>query len=304
MTDTKRVVSVSLGSSTRDATIETEILGHRVAIERRGMDGDMERAAAAIRELDGKVDAIGLGGTDLFVTAGDRRYYIRDSVRLARNARSTPIVCGAGLKDTLERNVVRSLDADICWRGRKVLMLSATDRYGMAEALTQAGAEVTFGDLIFILGLPIPVRSLGTLRLVTRLFAPVVTNLPIRWLYPTGSSQESSVVGWRARYFDQAEVIAGDFTSSSVTPRRTSHGKTRSDQHHHRRGRGDAAATRPERLITTTPRYRWPQPADQPARGGLRGHRRQSGSVPRGLPGAARAEPAPTGRARTGRLNP
>ena len=81
MIEKKRVVSVSLGSSKRDATIEAELLGYKVAIERRGTDGDLTRAGAEICELDGKVDAIGLGGTDLFVTAGRRRYYIRDSVR-------------------------------------------------------------------------------------------------------------------------------------------------------------------------------------------------------------------------------
>ncbi|UCH27037.1 MAG: hypothetical protein JSV66_05175 [Trueperaceae bacterium] len=46
---------------------------------------------------------------------------------------------------------------------------------------------------------------------MARLIAPVVTQVPIQWLYPTGRSQESSHKSWRSRYFDWADVIAGDF---------------------------------------------------------------------------------------------
>ena len=78
-------------------------------------------------------------------------------------------------------------------------------------ASAAAGAELLYGDLVFLLGLPIPLRSLGAVALTAKLLAPIVTKLPIRWIYPTGSSQEAGVSGWRARYFERAEVIAGDF---------------------------------------------------------------------------------------------
>lgn len=58
----KRVVSISLGSSKRDHQVETEFLGEKFRIERIGTDGDMERMITMIRELDGRVDAFGLGG--------------------------------------------------------------------------------------------------------------------------------------------------------------------------------------------------------------------------------------------------
>src|SRR5690625_5801215 len=95
----------------------------------------MEKAAELIRSLDGKVDAIGLGGIDIYLVAGDRRYYLRDGLKLAQNATVTPVVCGAALKDTLERMVVERLEPEISWDSRKVLMVAAVDRFGMAEAL-------------------------------------------------------------------------------------------------------------------------------------------------------------------------
>ncbi|HEX7005333.1 MAG TPA: quinate 5-dehydrogenase [Trueperaceae bacterium] len=207
----KRAVSVSIGSSKRDVAVEVELLGRRVRIERTGTDGDLTRAAELIRELDGKVDAVGLGGLDHFVMAAGRRYYLRDGARLARVAKRTPVVCGAGLKDTLERVTVEKLDQLIGWKDRKVLMVSAVDRFGMAEALAQHQAQVLYGDLIFALGLPLPIYDLRRLELVARLLLPVVAKLPISWIYPTGSKQESGKAGNRAKYFEWAQVIAGDY---------------------------------------------------------------------------------------------
>ena len=57
----KQIVSVSLGSSSGDKSVETQFFGEPFRIRREGMDGDVRRARARIAELDGTVDAIGLG---------------------------------------------------------------------------------------------------------------------------------------------------------------------------------------------------------------------------------------------------
>ncbi|MER3515369.1 MAG: quinate 5-dehydrogenase, partial [Chloroflexota bacterium] len=54
----KYVVSVSLGSSTRDKTVEVELCGEVVHIERCGTDGDVEKAIRLFTELDGQVDTL------------------------------------------------------------------------------------------------------------------------------------------------------------------------------------------------------------------------------------------------------
>jgi hypothetical protein len=207
----KHVVSVSLGSGLRDSIIETEILGTPILIERRGTNGSIEKAIELVKELDGRIDAFGLGGTDLYIQTANKKFYIRDSLKIARHAVKTPMVCGAGLKDTLECTVVQKLDTIIQWKNKRVLMVSAVDRFGMAESLSQLGADVLFADLIYILSLPIPLKSLKSLSRIANIFAPIITQLPISWLYPTGSKQEKSETGWRTKYFDWAEIIAGDF---------------------------------------------------------------------------------------------
>jgi hypothetical protein len=207
----KTVVSVSLGTSKNDLCVETEFLGVPFQVRREGMDGDLARATARIRELDGTVDAIGLGGTDLYLVAGDRRYVVREALGMARAARTTPVVDGSGLKHTLERETIRTLQREgtLDFRGRKVLLVSAVDRFGMAEALVEAGADVVFGDLIYGLGIPVPIRSVGALRRIAHLVLPVVASLPLKWFYPMGEQQERTV-RQSPQFYEWADVIAGD----------------------------------------------------------------------------------------------
>lgn len=209
----KRVVSVSLGSSSRDHRFETQILGQPIIIERRGTDGDTARAKALLEELDGQVDALGLGGTDLYLHAGRRKYLIRETARLVGNVRTTPFVDGGGLKASWERWLIADYlptQKGIAFRGRRVLLVSSVDRYGMAEAFTEAGAEVVFGDLIFALGVPIPLRSLTAVNILAAILLPVLSRLPIRFLYPTGKKQEE-ITPKHGRHYAWAEVLAGDF---------------------------------------------------------------------------------------------
>ena len=58
----KKVLSVSLGSSSRDSKAIVEIAGETISVERIGVDGDIGKAMQTISQYDGKVDAFGLGG--------------------------------------------------------------------------------------------------------------------------------------------------------------------------------------------------------------------------------------------------
>jgi hypothetical protein len=208
----KRIVSVSLGSSKRDHRAEIAILGEKIVVERIGTDGDLKRAVELIRDLDGKVAAFGLGGIDRYLVAGKRRYEIKDAARMAAAARQSPVVDGSGLKNTLERRVVDFVGQDLRLnlKGQKVLMVSGVDRFGMAEALDQAGCQMVFGDLIFALGLPAPITSLKGLQRLAAMLLPIISRLPFTLLYPTGSKQEENNLKY-TKYYEAADIIAGDF---------------------------------------------------------------------------------------------
>ncbi|TAK55373.1 MAG: quinate 5-dehydrogenase [Dehalococcoidia bacterium] len=205
----KRAVSISLGSSTRDKAVEVELLGERVSIERIGTDGDMERAVRMYRELDGKVDAFGVGGTDLGVLV-DKTYYPLHSVhRLVRDVKTTPYVDGGGLKNTLERGVVPFMESQFEIDPKRVLFTSSADRWGMAMSFYGNGYECVFGDLMFALGLPVPLHTPRQLRWTARVIMPIAGRLPFSWVYPTGEKQEQRQPKYE-RHYRWATVLAGD----------------------------------------------------------------------------------------------
>lgn len=208
----KRVISVSLGSTLRNMRTEVTLLGERVIIERIGTDGSMEKAISLVRELDGRVDALGMGGIDLYICAGQHRYAFRDAARIARAAQKTPIVDGSGLKNTLERKVIRDLESAgiLSWKDTRVFLVCGADRFGMAQALAEAEADIVFGDLMIALGLPWPLTSLEKLERAARFLGPLVAQLPFSMVYPTGKKQGQSRPRF-ARFYEEAEVIAGDF---------------------------------------------------------------------------------------------
>jgi len=206
-------VSVSLGSSTRDHSVEVDLLGERVSVSRVGVDGSLDRALERLRELDGRVDALGLGGIDVYLYAGAKRYALRDGLRLLDAVKRTPVVDGSGLKNTLERQAVDYLRDELGTelRGKRVLMVSALDRFGMAQALVAAGADVLFGDFIFALDLDKPVRGLREFEALAEKYLPDACKLPFQFFYPTGKKQERPPQPKYPQYYAEADIIAGDF---------------------------------------------------------------------------------------------
>ncbi len=167
-----------------------------------------------IGELDGHVAAIGLGGIDLNLRAGGKNYVMRDAQKLASAAKTTPVVDGSGLKDTLERATIQTLSSQkiVDFQTEKVLLTCAVDRFGMAEELVAVGANITFGDLFFILNVPILMTKLATVRRLGALILPVACRLPFKMLYPTGKAQTEILDSKPHRtLFEENSVIAGDF---------------------------------------------------------------------------------------------
>jgi hypothetical protein len=208
----KRVVSVSLGSATGDFEREILVGSERVHLTREGMDGDIERARARLIELDGHVDALGLGGIDISLSVGGKKFIIGDGQRLAEAATKTPVVDGSGLKETLEQETIHEL-VHQGWihEGTSVLMVSAMDRFGMAEALVQAGCQCIFGDLIFTMGFDYPLTTLADLEELAQKYRSRLLTVPFHLLYPTGEKQTQRTPDPRfQKYYDAAEIIAGD----------------------------------------------------------------------------------------------
>jgi hypothetical protein len=207
----KRAVSISLGSTKRDKKVTITLLGEEITIERIGTDGDVEKAIQLYHELDGKVDAFGVGGIDLGVTFAGLHYPLYDALKLVAGVKQTPVVDGCGLKLTLERDLAQFIEQEIGDKvqPKQVLITMGVDRYGSALSFVEAGYETIFGDLGFGLGVPIPIRSLRALHIVGRLLMPIVGRMPLSFLYPTGEKQEKIDPKF-GKWYAWATVICGD----------------------------------------------------------------------------------------------
>jgi hypothetical protein len=251
----KRAVSVSLGSSARDKQVVVHLKGEPIRVERIGTDGDVPKAQRLFAELDGQVDALGVGGVDLYLRLGEREYPLHAALKLVQDVHRTPVVDGRGLKHTLERRVfelAKPALGDIP-HFRRAFVPVAVDRLGLAQAAADVSDKVVIGDLMIALGIPIPVRGIDAYRKLARVLLPIVSCFPMSMLfYGSGGSEAEPKY---QRYWQEADLIAGDFLfmrkylPDDLTDKTIVTNTTTAENIELLRARGVRT------VITTTPRY-------------------------------------------------
>jgi hypothetical protein len=206
----KRAVSISLGSSKRDKSVKVNLNGQEILVERIGMDGDVAKAARMYSELDGKVDAFGVGGVDLYLRLDEREYPLHAALKLVSGAKQTPLCDGRGLKHTLERRVFQLAKSQLGeMRFKQAFVPVAVDRIGLAEAVAEVAERTVFGDLMVALGVPIPIYGIPSFKRVARIMLPIVSYFPMSMLFygSDGAEHEPKY----AKFFEESDLIAGDF---------------------------------------------------------------------------------------------
>jgi hypothetical protein len=208
----KHVMSVSLGSSKRNHRSEIQLLGEKFLLERVGTDGDPKKMKQLFEEFDGKVDAFGLGGFDLYLNYKNRRYTFREAYQVTRGIQKTPLADGSGVKKTLECMSIHYLhDKGLIQSSMKVLVPSAVSRYHLFDTFKQLGYQVKWGDIPFALGLGKRAHSsLFAMDLLAFTLLPLMVRLPFKWLYPVGEDQDTTISKFD-RLYQEADIIAGDF---------------------------------------------------------------------------------------------
>jgi len=206
-----------VGSSSRDHTTKHVFLGQECELSRQGTNGDFEKAVQRYADMDGKVDAFGVGGVEFFLRVGKRKYYFKDVSRIRRAIKVSKVGDGNGVKGLLERRAFQALEKHLndkenrTLKGMPALLTTAVDRYGMGEAMVDSGLDLTIGDLMFALGLPFPVKKLSTVRVIAATLLPVITRLPFTWFYALGAEQDKPPQQKWDKYYQQAQVLGGDF---------------------------------------------------------------------------------------------
>jgi hypothetical protein len=251
----KRAISISLGSSKRDKSVKINLGGEEILVERVGTNGDISKARQMYLDLDGKVDAFGVGGVDLYLRLDDREYPLRAALKLVEGVTKTPLCDGRGLKHTLERRVFELAAPALGGMPhfKQAFVPVAVDRLGLAEAVAEVSERIVSGDLMVALGVPIPLYGIPSFKRVARVMLPIVSWFPMSMIFygSDGAEQKPKYV----KYFNESDLIAGDFLfmrkymPASLTGKTIVTNTTTEDNIELLRSRGVKT------VITTTPRY-------------------------------------------------
>ena len=207
----KHAVGISLGSSKRDKRVEVKFKDETVIIERIGTDGNVEKARQLYREMDGKVDAFGVGGVDLYIRLGEREYPLYAALKLVEDVKVTPLCDGRGLKHTLERRVFELARPEL---GKtpafeQAFIPVALDRVGLAGSTEEVSKRVLYGDLMVGLGIPLPIYGLKNYLRVAKILMPFVSRFPLSMIFYGSDGAEHEPKYTAA--FEKSDLWAGDF---------------------------------------------------------------------------------------------
>jgi hypothetical protein len=207
----KKVLSLSMGSLKRNHTAEVELFGEKFLVERIGTDGDSKELKRLYEEYDGKVDAFGMGGFDLWVNYGKKRYQFREAANAIKNVKKTPVADGANVKKTLEVMAVKYLVSNkVIDPNQTVMIPSACSRYHLYKAFKEEGFRVRWGDIAFGLGIGNDaMESERFMDFMAYTTWPILVKVPFKWLYPV--SDQDVIVPKYKKAYDSADILAGDF---------------------------------------------------------------------------------------------
>lgn len=205
----KKVLVIHLNDTVAEEQVE--FLGRQIDLIYRGCKGDAARAAALIKEFDGKVDAIALDGLPFELQLGAAHRPHAVGARLRTIAKETAVVDGVGIRAGIERWAVILADRAEpgIFEEKRILMTPGLNHNGLAQALERRGSTIRYADPFIYFGVP-DAFGVGGRTTLERFAAPVLArldNAPFRRLKPQAGQAHRSRT---ASPFKWADVIAGD----------------------------------------------------------------------------------------------
>ena len=169
-TKTKKVVTVSVGSSKQDFSFETDFLGHHFQVKRLGADNDTGKAWELMRRQQASADAIGLSEVADHWNVGQSTVVNKETRRLLNVVTRVPATTGATLRRLLQVRAVRYVQNHIghYFDNNIVLFLSGMRNYDMAVALSDYTPNLNFADALAQTGAPKLLTSLTQLELYAK----------------------------------------------------------------------------------------------------------------------------------------
>jgi predicted amino acid dehydrogenase len=213
----KKVVSVSLGSSSKDYEFQTRFLGQHFQVSRVGADEDEGKAWELLRRYQSEADAIGLGMIRDHYDIGSRRHVHKDTERLLNVVTRVPATTGSDLRRLLQVRAVRHVQRKLVnyFNNNLVLFLSGMVNYDMALAMSDYTPNLKFADAVLDTGAPAILTSLDQLEVYARGAQIASSFLPTERLsrLPGLSKLRKEIL---TREMEKCHVIVGTYDDIAV----------------------------------------------------------------------------------------
>jgi len=166
----KQIINISLGPGNDDYEIDVEFQGQKFAIQRIGVDGDLDQASELMLTWNKKADAIGLSGIQFPYTIGSRKMPDRRTARLLKEARqlSTPVTVGSLLRDVSHEWSLRHthfIFGGNYFTNARVLFFSGMTNSKIARVMQEYTPNLQFADPLLEEGVPRLMSSYNELEL-------------------------------------------------------------------------------------------------------------------------------------------
>jgi hypothetical protein len=164
----KKIISISLGSSSRDMSVVSSFKTHTFELARIGMNGSLDKLTAAIEKYAPEADIITIGGIDFCLSFTKKSYMFRDVAKLFKRFPNIRMVDGENFRQWAEPAFFKKAQAACnLSRDSSVLLPLAANRVPLIRSMLEEGySRFVFGDFIYDIGFPpVPIRKLsGTWR--------------------------------------------------------------------------------------------------------------------------------------------
>ncbi|MFZ5569149.1 MAG: dehydrogenase [Thermodesulfobacteriota bacterium] len=182
----KKIVSISLGSSERDYTMNSRFLGEDFHIRRLGTDGDVNQAVELMKQWDQKAHVIGLGDVKFPYAIGSNRLVRKDTEALLEAGKklATPVTIGTALRRVAYewslRHVNYKLGKGSYFSNARVLFMSGMFSYRLSRVMAEYTPNLVFADPLIEKGIPNLLNSLKELEKYATRVHRVMQWIPLK----------------------------------------------------------------------------------------------------------------------------
>jgi predicted amino acid dehydrogenase len=201
-------LDLSRQSAIRNEVIDTS--SAQFQIQHHGIGWDLKTAEMMIRNYDGYVDAIALGGIYKHIGFSDAKIHHPGYLHLIRAATRTPIYVGGDLRSFFSEWTLKTiLQEHPQFFFRKKVLFQCALLDSVLPQIVAAGAEVIAADPLLISKTPVLLRGISQIQAFFKTVKPFARPLLFKWVQPVPSSDSQQFPKVLKKWIQESDILVG-----------------------------------------------------------------------------------------------